>query len=246
MKLLLQTQYHIFCNLLLLLFYLTSINTVEASFVVEVPFGGENCFVIRTPPGPEKSFVTGSFELLEDSLPDPNLLAIVILADADVAAKKLNTNNKKKNNDDDNGEERALYSSPPAVRTGTFSLTTTGRIHLCVRIGMHQVTKLMDKKYYAKYIKDNYQVGIDLHVQALDEKSAVHALIQKVHSQIWNLRSTQDYMRTREALHRQLSESTFSGMLFWSLLEAFFVFLIGFGQVYYIKQFIDKKRQYYQ
>ena len=94
----------------------------NAALVITVGHMDESCFVVRIPQGPEASLVTGSFDLLDDSLvPDP--LSVVLL----------------------NGKLEQIYKSEPYSKSGMFSVSATGRVSLCVRNGIESPGR-KDKK----------------------------------------------------------------------------------------------------
>ena len=52
----------------------------------------------------------------------------------------------------------------------------------------------------------------------------------------------QEYIKNREAQHRNIVEQTFSILTRWTLLEAFVLCAIATGQVLYLKKFFETKR----
>lgn len=138
-------------------------------------------------------------------------------------------------------QKQEIYFSPHGRRSDSFQLQAVGRLKVCIRNGLH-----LDHMIAAKR-KDKIErrVGLHIQVKTYDGANNVHAGIQKVNSEIWNFRSHHDHMRTREADHRALAESTFSGILFWAIMEALFVLLTGVGQVFLVRRFFEKQRRLY-
>eukprot|EP00547_Thalassionema_nitzschioides_P009047 CAMPEP_0194226122 /NCGR_PEP_ID=MMETSP0156-20130528/41207_1 /TAXON_ID=33649 /ORGANISM="Thalassionema nitzschioides, Strain L26-B" /LENGTH=147 /DNA_ID=CAMNT_0038958367 /DNA_START=287 /DNA_END=730 /DNA_ORIENTATION=- len=138
-------------------------------------------------------------------------------------------------------DHKELYMSSEGAKADTFQISSMGRLNVCVRNGLHL------EDWVARQRKDKIarRIGLHIQVKTLDVTNSVHSSIQKVNSQIWNFRSHHDYMRTRELEHRTLAERTFSGMLFWAILEALFVLLAGCAQVFFVRRFFEKQRRLY-
>eukprot|EP00545_Synedropsis_sp_CCMP1620_P012945 CAMPEP_0119015838 /NCGR_PEP_ID=MMETSP1176-20130426/11681_1 /TAXON_ID=265551 /ORGANISM="Synedropsis recta cf, Strain CCMP1620" /LENGTH=151 /DNA_ID=CAMNT_0006969161 /DNA_START=25 /DNA_END=477 /DNA_ORIENTATION=+ len=132
----------------------------HASFILNVNHDDEDCFVVRTPKGPQESIVTGSFDLLDDKLsPDP--VSLVILND------KL----------------EHLYRSAPSVKSGSFSVIASGRLSLCVRNGIDNNSN--NKKKNNKFDKNQRMVGLNVQVKNVDHSSSLRSGIQGVQSKLW-------------------------------------------------------------
>jgi hypothetical protein len=183
----------------------------HASFIMNVNNNDEDCFVVRTPKGPEESLVTGSFDLLDDKLsPDP--VSLVIL----------------------NQKFEHIFKSTPGARSGSFAVVTSGRVSLCVRNGIDNGSSKTDK--------NQRLIGVNVQVKSVDVSSSINAGVQVVNSKLTNFRAHYDYMRTREASHRELSEQTFTKLIWWSLLEATAVCLSAGAQIMLMKRFVEKRR----
>jgi hypothetical protein len=65
-----------------------------------------------------------------------------------------------------------------------------------------------------------------------------------VQSELLALTHHHDYLRMREAAHRVVVEATFSGVLFWTIVEATLVICLAIGQVMYFRNFLEKKRSF--
>ena len=186
----------------------------NAAFVLHVPANDEVCFVVRTPKGPESSLLSGSFDLLDDDL-SPDPITVQIYDE------KLDIH----------------YKSEPKVKSGTFSVVVNGRIYVCVMSGVNPGPD---------YVRDHNsrQVGLNVQVRTLDKTSSVMECVQRIQSKLWNFRAQHDYMRTREALHRELVEQTFTKLLVWSLVEAACVLLASAMQIMYMRRFVEKRRAF--
>lgn len=190
------------------------LSSSDATFILNVPYYDEVCFIVRTPPGPEVSLVTGSFDLLDDKLrPDP--ISIVVLND------KL----------------EHLFQSTKSVHSGTFAVATTGRVSVCAR-------NAMDDDRHTNKDRNLRVVGLDVQVMTLDKTSAIMEAVQRLHSKVFVFKSLYDYVREREAQHREVAEETFTKLLFWSLLEAACVLVVSAAQIFYMRRFVENKRAF--
>lgn len=170
--------------------------------------------MIRAPKGPENSVISGSFDVLDDELrPDP--IRVVLL-------------NQNMGN---------LYSSPKAVNRGQFSVTTSGRVTLCVQNG------IVDEASAASSFNDGKQrnVGIDVQVNPSEPAETLNFWVARVRTNLWNMKTHQDYMRAREGQHRQVTEQTFSYLLGTVIVEVMTVVSIAVAQVWYLKRLFDAK-----
>ena len=52
----------------------------------------------------------------------------------------------------------------------------------------------------------------------------------------------QRYMRTRERVHRDTTESTNARVQWWSVFETFVLFAMSLWQIVYLKRFFEVKR----
>lgn len=57
-----------------------------------------------------------------------------------------------------------------------------------------------------------------------------------------NLLDHYDFLRMREANHRELIEAIFSRLWKWTLIEAFLVIFMAFLQVVYLRKFFEQRR----
>lgn len=184
---------------------------VHSSFVVDVGHRDEQCFIIRTPKGPEKFVITGTFDMLDGEKRRPHPLKVVILND------KL----------------EHLYESKYATAQGDFHVIANGRLSLCVRNNMDS------KASIDRYTRT---VGVDVQVRARDASSELAEQIQTVQSKLWNAKTNMDYMRTRESMHREVKERTFTMLIVWSLVEAGCVVVASLLQIWYMRRFVEKRR----
>ena len=186
---------------------------LNASFVLQVGTDDEQCFVIRAPPN---SLISGNFDVLEDNLsPDP------------VSVKILEGSNMN-----------TLYVSERGVSEDLFRVQVRdgGRLYVCVQNGIdHESEDELDRK-----------VGIDIRVSSLPkEDSATQRLLnaaEQLSYKILDLQNHQDYMRNREAAHRQVTEETFTYVVRWSLLEFAVLLGVAVAQIIALRVFFERKR----
>ena len=86
------------------------------------------------------------------------------------------------------------------------------------------------------------EVAFEIRVVVDDPTAPLVGLTNNLNENLWNLQARQDYMRTREAVHREVTEETFSELLTWTILEAVALVFVSFGQVLYFRRFLEKRR----
>lgn len=187
----------------------------DASFVFIIPTEDEHCFVLRAPPN---SLISGNWDLLDDHLsPDP------------VTFKLLQ---------EEENDMETLYQSDFGKSEDIFRISTKqgGRIQACLENGMDvDSDDALDRT-----------VGLDIRVSPLPQEDAPSQQLvneaEALHEKLWDLQNHFDYMRNREAVHRETTENTFENVMRWSILE--FVVLVGIAiaQVVVLQLFFERKR----
>ena len=56
------------------------------------------------------------------------------------------------------------------------------------------------------------------------------------------IKNDQQYLRTRERVHRDTAESTNTRVLLWSLAEVSLIVFMGFGHLWYLKRLFESRR----
>ena len=69
----------------------------------------------------------------------------------------------------------------------------------------------------------------------------VGILANQLHSRLYDLMDQQDFSITREAIHRETTESTNTRVLWWSLAQIMVVISLALIQMYYIKSYFEIK-----
>mmetsp|Transcript_24444 Transcript_24444/g.59853 ORF Transcript_24444/g.59853 Transcript_24444/m.59853 type:complete len:229 (+) Transcript_24444:207-893(+) len=196
----------------------------EASYVVKVEPYDEQCFYVAPL---THSMIYGDFEMLEDGL-SPKPLSVLIT---------------------DVHDSRTLYRSRTAVRSGSFKVEANPRekIYICIQNGL----VVSGHKAKGKTKSDGLPrtVGLDFSVEERDLHDEIHQTHSKILSkavmlsrELTKLQNHHEYMRAREAKHRETVEYTFSKLLAWALAQASGVILIAVGQIVYLKRFLERRR----
>jgi hypothetical protein len=186
---------------------------------VSIPAKDEECYFIMSPPGSGRgSTLYGNFDLLDDGVsPDP--FSVVVL---------------------DHKEEHVLFRSRRRAKEGIFqiNLKANQKVNLCVQNGI--VTAGRGRKSPTERHHDGldrtvgFQFSVEPKNEAQELLSTNDRIIQSSNDltrEITNLKNHHEFMRTREAKHREVVEQTFSHLMFWMILEGVTVVLIAAAQV---------------
>ena len=214
LPILLQSQ-QLFLLLLLLFSISFLIPSTEASFTVTVPYNDEDCFVARMPKE-QRMMISGTYDILDDLNADP--VKLVILSE----------------------ELHILWKSPMGASQGSYSLQQPGaaRLYVCVQNGMDDNAGQPARGQ----VQESRRVGLQVRVRPAAATSSVAGAVADLQNKLWNLKDHHDYMRAREAVHRHVTEETFSQVMRWNLAEAVCVVIISLTQVMYFRRFFEKKR----
>lgn len=199
----------------------------EASYVVKVEPYDEHCFYVFPS---THSTIYGDFEMLEDGL-SPKPLSVMVT---------------------DVHDSRTLYRSRTAARSGSFKVDANPRekIYICIQNGLITTgNKNVQRKGKTKSDGLPRTVGFSFSVQERDLHDEIHQAHSKVLSkavmlskELTKLQNHHEYMRAREAKHRDVVEYTFSKLLAWALVQASGVIVIAVGQIFYLRRFLEKRR----
>eukprot|EP00543_Licmophora_paradoxa_P008981 CAMPEP_0202442812 /NCGR_PEP_ID=MMETSP1360-20130828/2178_1 /ASSEMBLY_ACC=CAM_ASM_000848 /TAXON_ID=515479 /ORGANISM="Licmophora paradoxa, Strain CCMP2313" /LENGTH=210 /DNA_ID=CAMNT_0049058273 /DNA_START=16 /DNA_END=648 /DNA_ORIENTATION=+ len=127
-----------------------------------------------------------------------------------------------------------LYKTRQSLREGRFEITSRpGRLSLCVQNGIDHGSR----------DRADRTVGLDVRVVGVPDPTQ-HLLksVTGVQTKLWNLKNHHDYMRTREAHHRSLTEDTFTQIGRWTILEAASAIVVSILQVWYMRRFFETRR----
>ena len=200
---------------------------VDAALVASVPAKDEECYYIRPPTG-KTGILYGNYDHLDDDL-SSDVVSVVVI---------------------DYEEEHVLYRSRRRASEGHFKvkLKADQKVALCLQNGLTTAGRGRVSKQELHDGKDR-TIGFSFYIDVKDEaqelKEQNSRLIdasQDLTRQLGNLINHHEYMRTREANHRELVEATFSQLLIWVIVEAIAVIVIAGGQIMYLRRFLEKRR----
>jgi len=202
--------------------------TVHAAYIVSIPAKDEECYLINSP-GAAGGTLIGNFDHLDDEISSDPLSVVII----------------------DYKEEHVLFRSRRRATEGIFrvNLKPDQKVNLCLQNGL--VTAGRGRKSPTARSHDGLErnIGFEYSVDIKDEKQEVHSQNDKntqaakdLRRQLGNLINHHQYMRMREMKHREVVEMTFTQLMRWCVLEAFFVLTIAVGQIMYFHNFLERRR----
>lgn len=133
-----------------------------------------------------------------------------------------------------NSDQYRIYKSHFATTEGHFSVRGQGRFTICIQNGMDHD--------HISHDRLDREVAFEVRVLVDDPAAPLVGLTNHLNENLWNLQARQDYMRTREVAHREVTEETFSELLTWTIVEAVALVVVSFGQVLYFRRFLEKRR----
>ena len=199
----------------------------SGSYTVTVPPKDEECFFVSYPKG-SSSTLYGDYDLMDinDETGDvvsPKPLMVVVM---------------------DIETERILYRSRRYKKEGTIrvKLTDGQKVQLCIQNGIEDGGRTPSDDY-------SRTVGFTFMFEPANDVLEMHTMNSRliketrdVYRELRSLENHHEYMRSREGIHRQVIEKTFSTLLFWTLLEALTLVGVMVGQIMYIKRFLEMRR----
>jgi emp24/gp25L/p24 family/GOLD len=202
-----------------LLLFSTLLTYAQSAYTISIPAKDEECYFIATPAGSSRGAVLyGNFDLLDDNV-SPEPLSVVVL---------------------DYEEEHVLFRSRRRVKEGIFqvNLKPDQKVNLCLQNGI--VTAGRGRKAPTERKHDGLArtVGFQFTVEPKNEAQEIMSQTDRIISssrdltrEISNLKNHHEFMRTREAKHREVVEQTFSQLMMWLLWEVVAVVSIAGAQV---------------
>lgn len=201
----------------------------RSAYIATIKPKDEECFYVRPPTG-KAGTLYGNYDHLDDGLsPDP--LSVVVV---------------------DYNEEHVLYRSRRRAREGTFTvkLEQDQKVALCLQNGL--ITAGRGRKNpMDRNRNDDMErtIGFTYYIEAKDEAAELKSQNERLVGvasdltrQLGNLINHHQYMRTREAKHRELVEMTFSRLMVWIFVEGAAVILIAGGQILYLRRYMEVRR----
>jgi len=211
-----------------------------ASFSHTIPYGQEECLLIRVPKN-EPHIISGSFDCLDTRLPtDPIRVALY------------------------NSDETRVWSSNYGDAEGSFSQKGSGKHWLCLENGL-TYEQLDDKKPTKPRQQVTRTIGFALRVKksaratandmlgdasndGKDVDETTQSLLSLSESLNENFQVLQDhmsFMKAREMVHRELHEETFTKVVRWNIMEICTVVIVSFGQVLNVWWILSRRRNSY-
>ncbi|KAL7006646.1 p24 complex component [Cystobasidiomycetes sp. EMM_F5] len=118
--------------------------------------------------------------------------------------------------------------------TGTYSFTakSDGRYTYCFSNEMSSVTQktVSFNVHGVMYVED------DGHTAPIEKE------IRALSAALQDVKDEQEYIVTRERLHRDTAESTNDKVKWWSIIQAVLLVSVCAWQIYYLRQFFEVKR----
>jgi len=133
-------------------------------------------------------------------------------------------------------KEQELYSEIKASGNQRITAAEDGQYRLCFKSLLSYVQTISFN------VRAQKQETHPEELATLDDSKKLEALVAALEGKVQEISAQQSYATTREAVHRDTSETTNSRILWWTFLEvAVLVVLAGF-QIYYLKSFFEVKQ----
>lgn len=216
--------------------------TAEGSFSHTIPYGQEECLLIRVPKD-QPHIISGSFDCLDSKLAtDPIRVALY------------------------NSDEERIWASDYGDKEGSFSQKGQGKHWLCLENGLtyeRQKEKDPDAERTHPRQKVMRTIGFSLRVKrsvtsmaaemlgdsaSNDVDGTTQRLLQLAEDLNENFETLSDhmsFMKAREIVHRELHEETFTKVVRWNILEIITVVIVTFGQVLNVWWILSKRSNSY-
>lgn len=214
----------------------------DASFSHTIPYGEEECMLIRVPTD-QPHIISGSFDCLD------------IRARTDPIRVALYDNS-----------EKMIWASRYGDSDGSFSVKGTGKHWLCLENGLtyeqnkvdHDDERTDPRWRVTRTLGFTLRVKRSVTAAAQDALGADGAsndvegttrmlleLTEDLNENFEVLSDHMSYMKSREATHRALHEKTFTRVVGWNILEICTVVVVTFGQVLNVWWIVSKRNSSY-
>jgi len=211
---------HIYRLYEILLTCICLIHVVTASISIELDDGEHQCFKILAPKN-ITSVISGNYDMIDDHL-SPHPVHVEIYSYEN---------------------QGFIYESPYEEGKGFYSITGKGKHKLCVYNGWEGVES--DTRDGEDRI-----IGLTVRVRSLEhrESSGNEAISSsldfssRLHDKLLGFLDHMEYLKAREYKHRELTESTFTLLWRWTLVEAFVLVGVAFIQIFCLRNFFETKR----
>ncbi|KAJ3444581.1 hypothetical protein M0813_25160 [Anaeramoeba flamelloides] len=120
----------------------------------------------------------------------------------------------------------------------TFLTRTAGEYRFCFGNEMSTVT--------TKQVNFNFQIGhgSDSGIAKKEHLTPLENGVLELQEQLRGILSEQRYLKAREHIHRNTTESTNSRVLWWSFLQTLLLIAMGVAQIFYIKRIFEKTKKF--
>jgi len=181
--------------------------------------GKERCFLEDVP---KDTLVVGRYEAEAEGLDTYKSGIIVVATDADgnvVYTREMKTKGKFAFTTQVQGEHRICIKTNS---TGGWFSSKAVKMRLDIESG----SKAAD---YGDIAKSEHLSSLEVQVRVLNDR-------------VRDVRSLQSYMRGREAVFRNTSESTNSRVMWWSVLQVLVLIGVSLWQITHLKSFFKAKK----
>eukprot|EP00546_Thalassionema_frauenfeldii_P009181 CAMPEP_0178922360 /NCGR_PEP_ID=MMETSP0786-20121207/16107_1 /TAXON_ID=186022 /ORGANISM="Thalassionema frauenfeldii, Strain CCMP 1798" /LENGTH=220 /DNA_ID=CAMNT_0020596709 /DNA_START=69 /DNA_END=731 /DNA_ORIENTATION=+ len=193
----------------------------EGAFSTILSAGYEECFIIHAP---SPATISGNFDMLDDELsPDP------------VSVRLENS-------------QTVLWSSRMGDSEGIFEIVAEegGRHQFCLENGKRFKSRdgLERTIGWAVRVKTSHPRSLRNGEQGPDAERAASLADQASELQeAWEtLLDHYGFLRTREGIHKILSDQIMGRVVHWTMFEGVTLALIAGGQILYLRKFMETRR----
>lgn len=213
-------------------FFILQVVYADGSFSHAIPYGEEECLLIRVPKD-QPYIISGSFDLLDSKIPsDPVHVALY------------------------NSDEQRVWASNYGDSDGSFSNKGMGKHWLCLENGMtyenpnpHPRLKVTRTIGFAFRVKKSISGSMAKILGEENMKNDVDGTTERLLDLSDDLNDNFDvlmdhmsFMKARELVHRELHEETFTKVVRWNILEIVVVVIVTFGQVLNVWWILSRRK----
>lgn len=144
-------------------------------------------------------------------------------------------------------DEKVLWTSQLGDREGVFTQQVevdSGVHRFCLENGKRQLADRVGRTIGWSIRVRPVPRALDEHEAGPDELRALHLAewASELQEEWETLADHYSFLRTREAVHSELSDSIMGRVMRWTLFEAATLMLIALGQVLYLRKFMETRR----
>eukprot|EP00465_Bigelowiella_longifila_P006397 CAMPEP_0185254252 /NCGR_PEP_ID=MMETSP1359-20130426/2960_1 /TAXON_ID=552665 /ORGANISM="Bigelowiella longifila, Strain CCMP242" /LENGTH=216 /DNA_ID=CAMNT_0027837037 /DNA_START=33 /DNA_END=683 /DNA_ORIENTATION=- len=140
------------------------------------------------------------------------------------------------------GEEIMLHHAAAGEGKFVFTAHDDGEHLICAYINeTHPMYRAQNFKVELRFDVGEHATNYDDMAKS-EHLSAIELEVRKLVDLVRDIRSQQQYLREREVNFRQISESTNSSVMWWSVLQSFVLIGSGVWQVIQLKTMFNAKK----